>query len=190
MIPDVIKHAHNQNAKQRAPAAKALHLVIFFDLWGFFEKSEQQPTKKKQKQKPANHTKLTKDLQKDLMRVDHSLSAADGIGAVSRGKILIPQSNAKGMLPKHSSNTLPNPQSILDRRFTQVSDALKAVDNAWGQEKRKRKQQGDPPQQALSCQTTEQQQKEKYGKNHAQPRSSRPSQNKAKQLEGQADQGE
>lgn len=129
VIPNIIKKSRRHSPQHRHTAAEALHIVISMVLQSLWKQLADQQSKKYQAQNQSQAADLTKNLQKNLMGVDHRLGALYGVRKILFGKALHSQSDSKGMVANHPQNTPPNEQAIADRGFVEVANALKTVDD-------------------------------------------------------------
>ena len=84
MIPDMIKHSRRQSSCYCNAASKASELAILPDTVPLLDRFKEKYAKKHQKQKQTENPQLTKNLQKDLMGMNH------GFGPLERVRKIVP----------------------------------------------------------------------------------------------------
>ena len=108
MIPDMIKKPCRQSPYQRKSAAIEREPCVSPKAGTIFKHLKAQHSQKEKKQQKSDPPKLAKDLQKDLVGMDHGLGPLDGIRKIMLGKALISQSDAPGVIKDHPQAPLPN----------------------------------------------------------------------------------
>ena len=177
----MVEHSCRQCTQKRKPSAKAPRITICTSL-GFyspFDQAIKRYAKKGKEQDQSDESKLAKNLQKDLMGMDHRFGSLDGIRKVMCCEILISQSDAKGMIADHFPRASPYKYSISGGRLVQISNALKTIDDISRQKEGRRNRRYNSDHQAFSRMTAEQKKKQKDHQHCPQPSAARPGKNQA-----------